>query len=319
MLRINYISYLDPFTFSGGGEVVLRSLLEWGKKNLGIQLNIVTRKPKIENYDENADFNIFADYFNVPNSFKKQNVQFLKKILKEKPFIHFDNAYVDVCDLDYLPCNGVIDKKCKYKMEERFLQKIRRGDFQNNCSTSNEMRSLFYQRSKLNIFVSPLHQSIHNKINQLSSGRQFVLRPLIDNSKFKNEHISRDIKYLYVGSINEAKGVNNLRDFFKDKKEKLVMIGSNNSGEDLSFATELGFVSYDKLPSYFNRAENFIHLPRWPEPQGRTVIEAALCGCNLITNENVGATSFEFDLTDGENYQDVEKEFWDNVKAAINN
>jgi hypothetical protein len=59
-----------------------------------------------------------------------------------------------------------------------------------------------------------------------------------------------------------------------------------------------------------NRAKNFVFLPRWPEPQGRVVSEAALCGCNIIGNENVGALSLGIDLSDPRNYGKEEEKFW---------
>jgi hypothetical protein len=64
-----------------------------------------------------------------------------------------------------------------------------------------------------------------------------------------------------------------------------------------------------------NRAKNFVFLPRWPEPQGRVVIEAALCGCNLITNDHVGATSFPFDISDSSNFQNATEEFWEAIEG----
>ena len=63
-----------------------------------------------------------------------------------------------------------------------------------------------------------------------------------------------------------------------------------------------------------NRARNFVFMPRWPEPQGRVVVEAALCGCNLILNENVGADSFGFELDQPENLLDAEEEFWNELE-----
>jgi hypothetical protein len=63
-----------------------------------------------------------------------------------------------------------------------------------------------------------------------------------------------------------------------------------------------------------NRAKHFVFLPRWPEPQGRVVTEAALCGCQLITNQNVGATSFPFDIANPANFAGANDEFWDAIE-----
>jgi len=66
-----------------------------------------------------------------------------------------------------------------------------------------------------------------------------------------------------------------------------------------------------------NRAKNFVYLPRWPEPQGRVVVEAALSGCNLIVNENVGAMSFPFDISVAENVEDSATIFWDELESIL--
>jgi hypothetical protein len=66
-----------------------------------------------------------------------------------------------------------------------------------------------------------------------------------------------------------------------------------------------------------NRAKNFVFLPRWPEPQGRVVVEAALSGCNLIVNENVGALSFPFDISNPENIRNAEELFWEELESRI--
>ena len=88
-------------------------------------------------------------------------------------------------------------------------------------------------------------------------------------------------------------------------------------GINIDFGNYLGPVPYDQVPIYMNRAKNFVFLPRWPEPQGRVVAEAALCGCNIIGNENVGALSFGADLTDPSYYKGVEDAFWKKVESLI--
>jgi hypothetical protein len=72
------------------------------------------------------------------------------------------------------------------------------------------------------------------------------------------------------------------------------------------------------MPAYMSRAQNLIFLPRWPEPIGRMVVEAKLCGCNLVTNDNVGATSFDFDIGEASNLESSAEEFWERVESVVN-
>jgi glycosyltransferase involved in cell wall biosynthesis len=171
-----------------------------------------------------------------------------------------------------------------------------------------------YKNSIANIFLSPLHYVKVSKMLDIQDRPYFILRPTVDTGKFYNMNQERDIEYIFAGAISEAKGVGNLKKYFENTDKKLLMIGKNIYGEELSFAEYTGFIPYDEMPKYFNRAKNFIYLPRWPEPQGRVVVEAALCGCTLITNENVGATSFDFDISNKENLRDAVKEFWDYIE-----
>ena len=71
------------------------------------------------------------------------------------------------------------------------------------------------------------------------------------------------------------------------------------------------------VPGLLNRGRVFVHLPRWPEPQGRTVAEAALCGCELKTNDRVGATSFGLDLADPATYDGALDEAWEAIHRAV--
>ena len=47
------------------------------------------------------------------------------------------------------------------------------------------------------------------------------------------------------------------------------------------------------------------------------MVEAALCGCKLITNENVGATSFDFDISDPQMIADAPDHFWREIERCL--
>lgn len=96
----------------------------------------------------------------------------------------------------------------------------------------------------------------------------------------------------------------------------ITLIGKRMPGVDPSFGNQIGFVPYEEVPIYMNRAKNFVFLPRWPEPQGRVVVEAAMCGCNLVVNGNVGALSFDFDLRDPRNYEGAAADFWGTLEQV---
>jgi glycosyltransferase involved in cell wall biosynthesis len=136
---------------------------------------------------------------------------------------------------------------------------------------------------------------------------------MIDVNAFRNEGRPRDIDFLFVGVISEAKGIIEMRERFKHAD--LHLIGQLAPGTTLDFGRHVGQVPYQEIPRWMNRAKNFVFVPRWPEPQGRVVAEAALCGCNIIANRNVGALSFGFDLADRTQYGGTEKEFWQTLEG----
>lgn len=316
-MKINYVAYLNPFEYSGGGELSMRRILETGT-NLGhrIKISSVYSSYKIDLFKK-ADLYFLADIYNAPIRFKPRKLkryfktEFINNIIRNEKYIHFDNAYCDVCDMpDYLPCNGQIEgERCPFKTKWLFWH---------TKKCFRVFTKKMYQNSQLNVFVSPLHRRTVQKImgNNVIE-KYYEAKPLIDLKQFYNFHKERDIDNLFAGVICEAKGIDNMKRQFP--KENIVLIGKSGKGDDNKYGKRVGFVPYEKMSEYFNRAKYFVFLPRWPEPQGRVVVEAALCGCNLITNGNVGAVSFDFDIAYPQNIINAEIEFWDAIERVFKN
>jgi glycosyltransferase involved in cell wall biosynthesis len=311
-MKINYVSYLDPFQHSGGGEMVLSELIKHGISR-GHDFKLKTCSPLQDNFYVNQDLTIIADIFNCPGKKPSFDKNLISSIINSGPYIHFDNAYVDVCDLDYLPCNGNSKNICPHKGFKSLKSHIKKKTFSKLCFARNDIVKRLYNESLSNYFVSPLHKKIISKILEIDDNKGFVLRPIIDTKKFKNLNNIRDIENLFVGILSEAKGFNNLKIEFTNKD--ITLIGKSIINKKLDFVNWIGEKEYDDVPKYMNRSKNFVYKPRWPEPQGRVVAEAALCGCNIQTNKNVGATSFDFDLSCSNNYQGAKDEFWNHVES----
>jgi hypothetical protein len=58
-------------------------------------------------------------------------------------------------------------------------------------------------------------------------------------------------------------------------------------GRLLAERTALGSVSPDEVPFTLAQYENFVFLPDWPEPCGRSILEASFAGCTLNLNHNL--------------------------------
>jgi glycosyltransferase involved in cell wall biosynthesis len=321
-LKINYISYVDPTRHQGGGEMVAMDVIHAAKQR-GHQISISSVRPgqRIE-FDESADVDLAVDLFNYPNTLKSLGAwrdfskEFHEKILRRKKFVHLTNAYSDICNEPYLPCSGDSKVECPSKSIMHFASNLALKDFSGKCFSTRAEVQQFFSLSKLNIFVSPLHRDISLQILALDKAPpSFILKPTVDTSRFYNQGLKRDIEYLFVGVIGEAKGLEEMRKRFSNSD--IHFAGKVFPGAKLDFGKHHGAIAYEEVPKLMNRAKNFVFLPRWPEPQGRVVIEAALCGCNLITNERVGACSFPFDISNPQNFINPTQELWEQIEKVL--
>jgi glycosyltransferase involved in cell wall biosynthesis len=300
-LRINFLAYLDPFRYHGGGERTSRFAIEHGRRR-GHRITVYARRtgklsrllaPSFKDLPR-ADLWILSDVFNCPETHCQVDAGLLERIVDHERYIHWNHAYVDICSKPALPCKGDVTMCAP--------------------SCSLDRARWLHAGAIANVFGSPLHhRTIRNILGEEAIHAAIIWRPMIDTSLFYNRREPRDIDYLYVGTIADYKGYATLKERFGNKN--IVLIGNNLTGER-PIGRHIEHVAYEKLPQYYNRAQYFVHLPEWPEPQGRCVVEAALCGCQLITNDRVGATTFEFDISDPKIIADAPDHFWREVEQC---
>lgn len=314
---VNCVSFLDPMCYHGGGEMISRKLIEVGQTR-GHKISITSVRPRSNRLLERSDLTLFIDVFNYAHTFRSLGAwrtfhpAMLERVAKQRRFVHLTTAYADVCNLGHLPCCGRSHSKCPFKPLPA-LQRALLRDEGSECFTSRSIVKMLYESASLNVFLSPLHLATSERLLGQMMPNGFVLRPVIDTTQFRNYHQQRDIEYLFVGLIGEAKGLSEMRERFRDTD--IHLIGQAAPGAKIDFGRHIGFVPYAEVPRWMNRAANFVFLPHWPEPQGRVVAEAALCGCTIIGNGNVGALSFDFDLADPFQYGASEQAFWEVVET----
>ena len=319
-LNINFLSHLDPLTYSGGGEQITRKIIETGRRR-GHRIRVLSMRPKKKAWwsklrrFRKPDLWILFDVFNCPDHKSHFNRRFIRRIVDNERYVLGQNAYVDICYLNAIPCNGNIGDgtKCVEKKEDYFGRRGNRKGWQNGYCPVNDNRALF-ENALLNIFLSPLHASIFHRIYPATQSKTHILKPLIPHiERFRNFNQTRDIKYASYGGMSETKGFYNIRERFPD--EKVVFFGSGGQlAEKFGYGEVIGRIPYDQMPAFLNRVENYIHLPRWPEAHGLIVNQAALCGCRLITNDHVGALSHDFDITDPDAYHGNENSIWEELE-----
>jgi len=139
--------------------------------------------------------------------------------------------------------------------------------------------------------LSPQVQSIYEGIGVDADLFQ-VIPNLYDPSFSQDIHtqnlFSANLTVLYVGMLREHKGVELLIESATDLPDGVgvEIVGTGPERESLeALVTETdvddvvtfhGWVDHAELPAYYDGADVFVHPGHWPEPFGRTLLEAAV-------------------------------------------
>ena len=130
---------------------------------------------------------------------------------------------------------------------------------------------------------------------------EFINFKLLNGSgSFHNSEHKNQFKIIYVGRLEKNKGIDTLLYAIAELKRKhknnikLKVIGKGNEEEclknlckilKLDNVTFYGYVPFHKLYKIYRTANLFIHPGRWPEPFGRTIVEAMYFGLPIIVSD----------------------------------
>lgn len=283
------ISPLCDDYYLSGGHTTGRDLIN-ALKEAGYFVNVITPNDPFQTPDS-ADLCVFFDLFNDPGGSKwfgpGEQRQFLNT---KKPTVVFECAYTGATPEEY--GGWMIQPDVRYQPNaiKTFMAGLMTNSF-------------------VNIFLSPLHYNEWCKFIGNQIPNPFCYFQKIDSGIFNNKGYERPINVLYVGAITEAKGVVEAQYMFGNN---IKFIGRGNL-DLIDQQNYLGTGTPQEIAEVMNKATFFIHTPNWKEASARTVVEAAMCGCKLIVNENVGACSFG--ITDLSNPYYGQKSFNDLVSA----
>lgn len=185
-----------------------------------------------------------------------------------------------------------------------------------------------FKHSKMNVFISPLHlQEYQQKIYEMSPSHTFPLA--IDVDKFKpNPKIKRGMKKVVHASGNlHNKGHQKLLAMTVQRPDMKfdIFVGQNKLITQM-FAGQKNVrlrqrLDIDKMPDVYSSAGYLVHLPIGAWAGERVVLEAALCGCKLIINDNVGHKSWGWDFKDTAalraKLKQAPYEFWREVEKVL--
>lgn len=271
---------------NGGGNQTQQNIID-NIKTAGYSVEIVTPKTQFINPD-NSNLNIYENIFNDPQGqigwFTGE--QYMELLSTNIPYLFCESGYTAVTTKPY----GSKDDDDIIKLSVKFFLKAKKV-----------------------ILGSPLHQQEIERMIQHMLPRAYLYLREIDTNHFCNKKYDRDIEYLHVGAFNHWKGTDLVLERYNNKG--LILAGYGQLPKDIGQAKYIGHIPFEVLPQIYSRAKNYVHIPRWKEIFSRTVAEASLCGCNIISNNNVGALSYKLDLSDPQIYKDSKTQFIDMIKS----
>ena len=242
----------------------------------------------------------FDIYFCTPNTFDKSQLVSCDILVISNFFFFAPEQYHFVLDLIFEYQKPFV----KYEHDHREIM----GD-----QARPKLARLLFGRSMLNVFISPMQAENHRKSLGDIIDPFFLLPPAVDVKRFKIlRGIERDPKKIVnlSGRLRDSKGFQHMLQFIMAKQKKFIFeIYTRRTKEVEDVLGKFDNVKVlppmdnDYLPKIYNSAGYTIHLPRALEACGRTIAEGLLCGCQPITNENVGIRSFaEFHIGDSKQF-----------------
>jgi hypothetical protein len=193
----------------------------------------------------------------------------------------------------------------KYEHDHRELNRI------------NTAKRIF-SGARICIFISPLHKENHCRALEISSINTICLPLAINTEKFcRDEKIQKE-DTIFIPAFNKCQ-VNALQFINQNRDKKFIIVGHS----DLVTIKHEKFISldYSKMPLFYNRVKTVYHCPLKREGGSRIYFEAALCGCDLVVNENVLHASWGFDIKNSANLKNALDraifDFWQVIELSI--
>jgi len=152
---------------------------------------------------------------------------------------------------------------------------------------SPQNKKILFNDNLLTCFMSPEH--IHSYIGYFV-GDKYVLYPPIDTDIFQDYNQPRNVDCVWIGLFHPLKGIIEFSNYVKQNQEKsfiLIGFGDESYIKDIMYLPNVNYLRMLKnelLPSVYNTSKSLFFSPQQDETFGRTVAEAIICGCNIITD-----------------------------------
>ena len=298
MTAISWISDWNCMTGEGGGgEMSERAVIEEGIRR-GHEIELVTPNSPNQNKVASTDFIIMGNATRFAP-------RFLAQLSEQQEIV----MYVH----DFWPL-------CRFHLFYPDLERCK-----TICPNLSFAKKLLLS-SSLNIYLSPLHQKLwYRAIPELADRPSYLHVSSVDTKTF----IPMDVpklpnSSLCVNCLLKFKDLKNVIQYAKEHPERTITCAGAKEGgmEYPENIVPIGQVSPTDLPGMLSQTEEFLHIPNYCEPCGRTTIEAKLCDVpKLVLNKLVGVASYkEFKYSRDEFSDwiaDSARRFWKQIEGEV--
>lgn len=299
-MKVLFQNRFDYLTIPGGDTTQLLRTKEYLEK-IGVKVDIST-DPKIDlsNYDLVHIFNIMRPF---------ESYLFIKNALKQNKKIVMSSIYWDFDEFNKLGRNSKFMELLYSNFDEFFVEKIKYFKRKNIVSKhKNDFFSFFIKDYKkvlenVDLFLPNsdnegkiVQRKISDKVNY-----QVVFNAVDKNKFYLKNSIKRNKDSLIVSRIDPRKNILNLVEAFKNITSQLDIYGNatplhleylenikNNITKNISLND---YVSHEQLINLYNQYKLHI-LPSWLETPGLSQLEAAACGCNILSTNRGSAEEY---------------------------
>jgi hypothetical protein len=148
------------------------------------------------------------------------------------------------------------------------------------------------------LFVSPMHRQVINQIINIQIRRQFDIASPIDFDRFRSVTPWEERKHAALITGDALRVADN------------AVALAEAEGYPIEQVDYLS-VPYEQMPDLLNQYKAVVVAPAILHAFARLVVEAMACGCQVITNDRVGATSYDDPVSACRNSNTL---FWDIIR-----
>ncbi len=311
-----------------GGDLIQAEKTKEYLKKIGIKTDI------------SSDDNINLDKYNLVHIFNTIDAQdcyrFLKNAQEQKKPIAFSTIYWNMNEFAIGTSTGKLDK-----IRRLFGKRVANAvlNIKNKFSLDRKLRRFVLGNSDILLPNSQSEKEVLIKDFNLSPQKLFKIVPNAVDDRFlqdieikENDFIK---KYgisdfiLCVGRIENRKNQVKLLEALKNISVPIVFVGQPKDIQPDYYrkcqklakkcfkVIFVGSISHEQLPSVYAAAKVHV-LPSWYETPGLTSLEAAACGCNIVTTDRGGTKEYFKDMAwycDPNNINSIKKAVQKALKA----